>query len=80
MLRRGDSSASDSSRGRSPRPLSFPNSQQPLSGKMQDLDRQLKHISLTKGQAKAKRFSLTDSEASEGSIPSRYEFVSVCSS
>ena len=71
MLRRGDSSASDSSRGRAARPLSFPNamyfqnSSQVMSSNIQEMNQEFKHVSIGKDRSKVKRGSLTESEASD---------------
>ena len=73
MLRRVDSGASDSSRGRAARPLSFPNlpfqaSDQTMNSNIQEMDKQFKHVSLNKDRLNQKRTSLTESEASDISI------------
>ena len=70
MLRRVDSGASDSSRGRSARPLSYPNMQfqtssQAMNSNIQEMDKQFKHVSLGKDRFSQKRASLTESEASD---------------
>nr|CAB3263397.1 serine/threonine-protein kinase LATS1-like [Phallusia mammillata] len=64
-MRRADSSASDSSRGRSPRPVSFPNMQHSARGSgMPELYEQMNRVKIASDK-KTKRYSLTDSEASD---------------
>ena len=70
MLRRADSSASDSSsRGQTTRPMSFPNmvnsNQSAMSNRIQELDKQLKDVSIGKDRLRPKRPSLTESESSD---------------
>ena len=71
MLRRVDSGASDSSRGRAER-LSYPNMQYHAHTNMptniQEMDKQFKHVSLGKDKFYQKRTSLTESEASDISL------------
>ncbi|XP_076819418.1 uncharacterized protein LOC143465134 isoform X1 [Clavelina lepadiformis] len=67
MLRRGDSSASDSSRGRSPRPVSYPNvhglgQAAGMNSKIQEMDKKFKHVTIGVDKNKIKRSSLNDPE------------------
>ena len=83
MLRRGDSSASDSSsKGRSPRPLSYPNNAQSFQySNYKFQDGNLKLRANPNRNRSSKRNSLTDSdttsEASFSAINSRFVLLQI---